>query len=415
MGRIILTVSYFGQVAVLTEEDGSEYLRIEPNEIFSVGNSIGGYWARPIKWAGSPALSLVRIGGREKQLTPDELRYYKGRIKGTVLKPGMTGLWATSSGSARNGIFHRYTRPEDEQDPILRVLREMGLGTSILQRMEEGQVVEDTEVFYDHSHCLSQRLSWHWETDGEKVSGEYRETCEPHGFFGGGGESYFTITNATWAISYSYGRSMAGSLGTNLQKICVWPGCKPEDLGNALAPFIWGDGANYGYKKAMENLEDARSWFSKNSRFTPSPLIKDGVLEFSWAGMPRKISVWIDGGKFSGSAPIERLFEKFGALKVVEGLWEETSSSLMDEEGQYLAINARYETRKVPVQGWDLGGTYRALRDKGLEIQFRPWGVNGQWIGCPEHGGMWNWPEDVELVFSLHPNLRKRLYEAAPE
>lgn len=120
--------SYEGGNFVLRKEDGSIYLKIEPDKIFRIGNSIGGYWAKPINYAGQRMIALVRLGGSKLNWPLTKIRHVFGKEKGQILWPGL-GLWAVTSGSARRGVWHRI---KGDTDPIRQALREMQLPSSDL-------------------------------------------------------------------------------------------------------------------------------------------------------------------------------------------------------------------------------------------------------------------------------------------
>lgn len=115
---------------VLADHSGGQYLTVSPNEIFSVGNSIGGYWAKPIRYAGQSMLALVRLTGTQKTWPLAQIRAALGRERGEVLRPG-PGLWAVSSGAARRGVWHQH-RPSD---PLTEAVRAAGFPASIIHEV----------------------------------------------------------------------------------------------------------------------------------------------------------------------------------------------------------------------------------------------------------------------------------------
>jgi len=124
----------------LRNESGAIAKIIEPNEVFSIGNSIGGYWAKPIRYSDTPMLALIRLSGQEKHWPLERLQKRFGKEKGRLLWPG-EGLWATTSGSARRGVWHRI---REEHDPIRVALRQLGLPSNLLHEVQE--INEETWV-----------------------------------------------------------------------------------------------------------------------------------------------------------------------------------------------------------------------------------------------------------------------------
>ena len=107
---------------------GAVHMTIKPDDVFSIGNQMGGYWAKPVTYAGKKRLSLIKLSGSEKSLPLKEIRRRCGSRRGFVLHPGSTGLWATSSGSARRGIFHPV-----KADPVDLALEECMLFKHVIE------------------------------------------------------------------------------------------------------------------------------------------------------------------------------------------------------------------------------------------------------------------------------------------
>lgn len=128
---------------------------------------------------------------------------------------------------------HRVRRSEEEPDPIRRVLRELQLPLSILEKMEVDVLSTDMRS-YDHKHCPSRTASWCWQTDGMSLQSDTTCFSEPQNFFTGGYNTDIVITEATWAIKTEMGRHMNGCTYRHITRICVWPNCNPELLKNAL-------------------------------------------------------------------------------------------------------------------------------------------------------------------------------------
>ena|GEM_PF-5064544 len=140
---------------------GMTYMVISPNSTFGIGNSIGGYFVR--QDGGRNIISLVRVSGSEKNLPLDQLKGLIRDRKGVVLRPGMLGLWATSSGSARRGLYHKYSPPDD---PTEMELAKVAGSTwrLILHRVPE---IKKVPVIYSPAPASLDRLGCDFITDGE--------------------------------------------------------------------------------------------------------------------------------------------------------------------------------------------------------------------------------------------------------
>jgi hypothetical protein len=212
------------------------HLVIEPGKVFSIGNSIGGYFAKPIVFAGEARISLVSISGSQKNLPTERIRQLTSRERGIVLKPNFVGLWATSSGSARNGIFHRYTEPADE---IEQMLEKLGCGLKILHRVEE--ICE--EVSIGGALCRHQTGNGHGyyaSYDGkcetlvdaqfvEEHSNQYHIGCCSS-------SGTYKVTGGTYLISTYTRQCMNGCWDPHIEGLWVTPAVDLEMLREELFP-----------------------------------------------------------------------------------------------------------------------------------------------------------------------------------
>ncbi|TAL20456.1 hypothetical protein EPN90_01005 [Patescibacteria group bacterium] len=182
MSRILVTGNYdenggYTLTHAEGEQKGEVYMTIAPNSAFGVGNSMGGYFARQITYVGQKMIALIRVSGSEKHLDPERLNRRLRDQKGFVLRPGMLGLWATSSGSARRGVFHRY---EEASDPIVATLREMHMPSNLLTEVERIEV----EVFDGGNLCnhstSDEDHSYYFKTDAASELLERGSYVESH-------------------------------------------------------------------------------------------------------------------------------------------------------------------------------------------------------------------------------------------
>lgn len=235
------------------EHDGTEVRAIKPAEVFSVGNSIGGYIALPVEGSGGARWGIIRITGGEKDrlrqarrdsnvtinglsMYERELSYIIGREPERLVTNGRQYLLATSSGSARRGIVHVYRPPLDEKDPIKRVLREERLGLSLLERVGDDPL-DIGWSWYDQQHCPNGRATTSWLFDGIQEVTSEEVTNNPRGYFRGGKRGTSRIMGGTYLIRLDYGRSVNGTQFQEVGHVMVRPGCDPMKLKEALNSY----------------------------------------------------------------------------------------------------------------------------------------------------------------------------------
>lgn len=246
MSRILVTGNYdvAGNFVLSLGEDsrygdgkkGDVFKTIAPETVIGVGNSIGGYFARRITYAGQKMLALVRVSGGEKRRSVEELRRITADRKGFVLKP-MIGLWATSSGSALRGIFHRYTPPAD---PIEAALEKAGQGRKCLHRVPAIEGVEVREGGRICGHQTGNGSGSTAQYDGEVTETVIEPSCvESHynQYHVGCGETAGTyrVTGGTFVLQWSTHQYMNGVWSRNLAAVYVTPQADPRLLAALIA------------------------------------------------------------------------------------------------------------------------------------------------------------------------------------
>lgn len=163
MSRELLSGTYEQGSFVLRKETGELFQEISPNSVFSVGNSIGGYYAKRVRYSRENMIALIRISGKMKNFPPAALKEIHKNERGYVLKPGK-GFWATSSGSALRGIWHRN---HDCDDPIIIALRRSELPSALLKVVDKiDSVVYSGGNLCSHSTWAGDYRYW-LETDGK--------------------------------------------------------------------------------------------------------------------------------------------------------------------------------------------------------------------------------------------------------
>jgi hypothetical protein len=129
MSRKILSGRYEGGSFVLRNEKGIVFKRISPNTVFSIGNSINSYYAKRIFYSGKYMIASIRIDFSMRMFDAAKLKQNFKNVSGYILREG-EGLWATSSSSARNGLWHRN---HGFDNPIMLALRIADLPSNLLK------------------------------------------------------------------------------------------------------------------------------------------------------------------------------------------------------------------------------------------------------------------------------------------
>jgi hypothetical protein len=164
-----------------------------------------------------------------------------------------------------------------EKDPIAALLPLMEIPISALVRAETPDIQVEGR-WYDNQHCPNGRDTYHWLHDGRETVVEEERLEQSSGYFGGGGRRSLRIEGATWAVRVDSGRHLNGCEWTRPGRVVVWDQCDPTALANALAPVVWGNGADANYLEAMKSLEAARAWVSGRFHVEAHPDHPDRVM-----------------------------------------------------------------------------------------------------------------------------------------
>ncbi len=177
-------------------------------------------------------------------------------------------------GRFRLGPDHGYrvVSPEEEKDPIKKVLREMNLPISKLHIMGAGETLQISTYSCDiHRAYPDGTETNEWETDGEQKTEvdsyvdmrKINQYCAPEVSAKG------TIAGATYAVEIVQ-HSHNSNIGTYIGKIAVWPNCDPRMLANVLAPVVYdGKEADADYSEALKNFEAAQKWIAEKFEIEP--------------------------------------------------------------------------------------------------------------------------------------------------
>jgi hypothetical protein len=366
---------------VLTTEGGEVHMSIAPMSTFGIGNSIGGYFARPIRYAGQKMLSIVRIGGSETRLSPETLSSRHGQEKGFILRPGMKGLWATSSGSARKGVFHPI---RETNDPIILALREIKMPSSLLQEVEsiDLDVLKGGDLC---SHSVSEGDYWlSFKTDGQAKRTHDGEFVKSHfnQFHVGcmSSPATYHITGGTYVVQSGDKKAMNGFDYPYIGKITV---TKSADRG-AVAGLILAafyKGADKEYLDALRNPEVARQWITDRYELARAPEGLPKEASYIYFHKKGEIDIYLDGfsitdtGKVyslscSTSHVITPLISRHGfGIAELPAQTRELVDAMRNQEAArtWLTTNYSIEMRAD-------GRAYFALRgnDKRLVISYGP-------------------------------------------
>ncbi len=195
---------------------GEVALDVAPDTVFGVGNSIGGYIAAPIDAAKPHVWGLWRLTGSQcdrlkgvapsgelpKGVTFNGSRYINPAVGRSLAlleriklgKPeavavnGREYLFATSSGSARNGVLHRYAPPVD---PVQRVLYDGGFDKN---RWREEALSSEADMYVGYIPTYY-RSEWTITVCDGPVAQDVQGYARNYG--------YALATNGTFAVSWS--------------------------------------------------------------------------------------------------------------------------------------------------------------------------------------------------------------------
>lgn len=251
--RILVMPEYDenGNLTLTSLEEGEENIKIFANTCFDVGNSMGGYFACSINYAGRKMLAIHTVTGAQKGMDPQKLKRMFAGKKGVVIKPGIKILWATTSGSARNGIFHYYREPKNVLE---RTLHECGCSPRGITYVSE---IGTREVCWGGDLCKHQTqggFSYHvFETDGEfslKKKGGRVEVCEINQYHIGcqAEEDVYIVSGGTYLIEAYHTQSQWtwSSWPTAINSIYITKDADLDIVSRVIKKiFDLGSNANY--------------------------------------------------------------------------------------------------------------------------------------------------------------------------
>lgn len=212
--RALVTGKYINKSTyVLYNEDGSEFMQLREGECFKIGNQMRAWYPiRVAKKSGKGTIMICRKFGDSGNV-----------IEEFPLIHNKRGLWAITSGAARNGVFHNYYEPQSELE---KKLASMGISKNVIERVNNIDV--ELEVGGQLcNHCTKKRGY------GIVSDGEYKDLTEPeyapddhfNQYHRGCMISTYKtrVYDATYVIYYSIGTYMNGYVHKNVQRVIITP------------------------------------------------------------------------------------------------------------------------------------------------------------------------------------------------
>lgn len=285
MSRIQVTATVNANVLRLVREDGKVALEATPNEVVTIGNSIGGYVVAPMPrkphvWGfwrvtggdrerlAAASVELpegVRLNGRATAGDPAGLlRQLTSGDPERVAVNGRQYLLATSSGSARNGVLHAY-RPVT--DPVEIALRFVGCDKIT------GKVVPlQQAIGWERGDRRTTQWSAFW-TVASDGNVQFRPSWEGQRGTVGRLEELTDVANATYVVRHYHGYD--GVSGRREVMVAMSDRADHRKVADAIVRLVRGKDADFDLVEAMKNLDKAREWVATRYQ------VEDGADAFS--------------------------------------------------------------------------------------------------------------------------------------
>ena len=226
--RVLVTGRYINKSTyVLYNEDGTEFKVIREGEGFRIDNQLRlWYPVRVSKKNGKGTILMCqKFGDRGNVIEEFPLIHNK------------RGLWALTSGAARNGVFHNYREPKTELEKQLSV---MGVSSRIIEKVD----TIDLELELGGQLCHHCTTNWGYGciTDGDiedLTEPEYAPDDHYNQYHRGCMVSTYQarIFNATYAIYYSIGTFMNGCRYRHIQRVIITPNAEESEVVQELKNF----------------------------------------------------------------------------------------------------------------------------------------------------------------------------------
>ena len=212
--RQLVTGRYINRrTYVLYNEDGTEFMVIKEGQRFWIDNQLRPWHPiRVPKKNGKGTILMCKKFGKGGKV-----------IEEFPLIHNKRGLWALSSGAARNGVFHNYTEPKTA---IEKQLSSMGVSRNVIEKADVIDIViELGGDFYSPRKCGYGCISDGKEEDLTEPEYAYEDDYEIMI------SSYQArIYEATYAICYSIDTSFNGCTYRHLERVIITPDADEEKV-----------------------------------------------------------------------------------------------------------------------------------------------------------------------------------------
>ena len=322
-----------------------------------------------------------------------------------IVRTSSSGHFKYSVRLNREGRFRlgpdrgfRVVSPEEENDPIKRVFREMDIPMSKLRQMSEGEVLKISTYSCDIDRAYPDGTEINrFVTDGTENTKEVssRDMTSVNQYCGPEISEAGTITGATYAVEIVR-HAHNQYIGKYVGEVVVWPSCDPAVLADVLAPVIYGESADREYPMALKNFEAAQRWVAKKFEIVPHPEKGDTILANG-----EKYSVLADRmhgvlGRLVGVHGIALIEDRLGARQrsFLEAVASEKSAA------QYILENYRVVATKK--------GDEQYLKFALQSAPEKLGAVNSTYLNGEEE-------MPLKILLEKHKSLKDALWEKAPE
>lgn len=212
MSRILVTGKYNTKGEyVLRKESGEIYKTLKEGDSFRIDNQMR-------EW------TVIKKG---RKLWCEK----NGEM--VPLYHGKKGLWATSSGAARNGLFHWYMEPKNL---VEQALQDIGASTRIVEDVEEIDWTGRVGGELCH-HCVNNYgIIAYYDGEEENLTDPPRVKAHSNEYHVGCISGYYKthITGGTYLIVYNLSTCMNGMKILHPEMVLITPKADLKEVANVL-------------------------------------------------------------------------------------------------------------------------------------------------------------------------------------
>lgn len=210
MARILVLGKYVDESTyVLTREDGTVFQKIKEGEGFKIANQLREWIpVRVPKKKGKGTILMCRKYGKHNRI-----------IEEFPLIHNKKGLWATSSGSARNGVFHPYREPKT---PFEQQVVELGISLKKIRR------VDAIDVVLEEGGFLGGARGWLVKGSGIRTDGNKTDVTEFEPWSEDDTRRDIRVTEATYVVEFSIGTHINNCRYAVVDQIILTPEADEE-------------------------------------------------------------------------------------------------------------------------------------------------------------------------------------------